>query len=64
MGWFNRTRLPNTELLCQCTASKRLITIASDWVENLSFLSRLPLPDEVDAGLEKDQVSAATLSVP
>ena len=45
LGWFNNTHLPNVELLSQCTASKRLITIASDWAENLSFLSRLPLPD-------------------
>jgi hypothetical protein len=42
VGWFNHTRLPNTELVCQCTASKRLVTIASDWAENLSFLSQLP----------------------
>lgn len=41
VGWFNHTRLPNTELVCQCTASKRIITIASDWAENLSFLSQL-----------------------
>ena len=41
LGWFNHTRRPNVELLCQCTEAKRLITVASDWAENLSFLSRL-----------------------
>ena len=41
-GWFNATRLPNPELVCQCTRARRLVTLASDWSENLSFLSRLP----------------------
>ena len=41
LGWFNHTRLPNVELVCQCTQRKRLLTIASDWAENLSFLSSL-----------------------
>ena len=42
VGWFNNTHLPNVELLCQCTARKRLVTIASDFTENLSYLSSLP----------------------
>ena len=42
LGWFNNTHLPNVELVCQCTREKRLITIASDWTENLSFLAHLP----------------------
>lgn len=42
VGWFNNTHRPNRELVCQCTARRRLVTIASDWAENLSFLSRLP----------------------
>jgi hypothetical protein len=41
VGWFNNTHLPNVELVCQCTRAKRLVTIASDWSENLSFLSTL-----------------------
>ena len=44
LGWFNNTHLPNVELLCQCTAQRRLVTIASDWAENLSFLSTVPPP--------------------
>ena len=44
LGWFNHTRLPNVELVCQCTQQKRLVTIASDWAENLSFLASVPPP--------------------
>ena len=56
LGWFNHTRQPNPELLEECTAQHRLITIASDWAENLAFLSSLPIasrlsqpPDRVTA---------------
>lgn len=42
VGWFNRTRNPNPEVLAECTAAHRLYTVASDWTENLSFLSSLP----------------------
>ena len=56
LGWFNNTHLPNVELVCQCTGRRRLVTIASDWAENLSFLAgvmpppgALPLSQPVDA---------------
>ena len=41
------------ELVCQCTSQKRLVTIASDWAENLSFLSRMPPAATVDAPLKQ-----------
>ena len=41
MGWYNHTREPNPELLEECTTMHRLITLASDQAENLSFLRHL-----------------------
>ena len=41
MGWYNHTREPNPELLEECTSLHRLITLASDQSDNLSFLNKL-----------------------
>ena len=38
---YNHTREPNPELLEECTTLHRLITLASDQSENLSFLNKL-----------------------
>lgn len=60
LGWFNNTHLPNVELICQCTSRKRLVTIASDWAENLSFLARLGEGDaELTAGARKQPPPSA-----
>ena len=53
LGWFNNTHLPNPELVCQCTGTRRLLTVASDWSENLSFLSRLPRAASAEAPLRQ-----------
>ena len=42
LGWFNRTRNPNPEVLAECEPRHRLLTLASDQSDNLSFLARLP----------------------
>jgi len=42
VGWFNHTRQPNPEILGECIPSHKLVTLASDWSEQLSFLSALP----------------------
>ena len=42
MGWFNKTHEPNPELLEECTVLHKLVTLASDQSDNLSFLNKLP----------------------
>ena len=42
LGWFNRTHNPNPEVLAECEPRHRLLTLASDQSDNLSFLARLP----------------------
>lgn len=62
LGWFNHTRLANTELVGQCTSEKRLITIASDFAENLSFLARLPASPSAPSEPWKQPPDAVTVS--